>query len=155
MLRIRGLDLTWLNLVLKNIQTSSLWHSIMESLEGSLREDKANGDDDDKVMDLTPMSQPVGDRITFPPNARLSIWSNTILILIRKTNNIIKFGLWSVNTKLSLQKAIRKDKKIIKGSFTSDIFCFCCYYLFIPSYTHQHYLIQCILIVHNLIQSKS
>lgn len=62
--------------ILKNTHTSSRWHSITESFDGSLRDDNANGEDDDKFMVLTPMSQPVGERLTFPPNARPSIWSN-------------------------------------------------------------------------------
>lgn len=55
------------------IETSSRWHSIMDNFDGSTRDDE-----DDNVMVLTPMSQPVGDRITFPPNARASIWSYII-----------------------------------------------------------------------------
>lgn len=62
----------------RNIHTSSLWHWMMESSDGSWREEKANGKDDDKVMVLTPMSHPVGERLTLPPNARQSIWSNMI-----------------------------------------------------------------------------
>jgi len=45
----------------------------MESLDGRSREDKENGNDGVNVMVLTPMSQPVGERVTFPPNARPSI----------------------------------------------------------------------------------
>jgi hypothetical protein len=55
------------------VHTSSLWHSIIESFDGSLREDRGYGKDDDNVMFLTPRSQPVGDRVTFPPIARPSI----------------------------------------------------------------------------------
>lgn len=50
--------------------TSSLWHLYMESCDGSLRDEKDNGKDDDTFIDFTPMSQPFGDRPTFPPNAR-------------------------------------------------------------------------------------
>jgi len=45
----------------------------MESLVGSSREDKGDGKEGDNVMFRTPMSQPVGDRVTFPPIARPSI----------------------------------------------------------------------------------
>lgn len=45
----------------------------MESFDGISREDNVYGKVDANVMVLTPMSQPVGDRVTFPPNARPSI----------------------------------------------------------------------------------
>lgn len=67
---------------------------MMERVDGSWRVEKAVGDKDN-VMVLTPMSQPVGERLTFPPIARPSIWiiskHNELLII----NFFIKLGkMW-------------------------------------------------------------
>ena len=54
--------------------TSSLWHSIMESLAGSFSvEKKLDDDDDDKWTVLNPMSHPDPALPVFPPSARPSI----------------------------------------------------------------------------------
>jgi hypothetical protein len=50
---------------------------MMESFVGRSREEGQACDDN--VMLLTPMSQPVGEGPTFPPNARPSILSKNIL----------------------------------------------------------------------------
>jgi len=42
----------------------------MESPGGRSREDNENAHDGENVTVLTPMSQPVGERVTFPPSAR-------------------------------------------------------------------------------------
>jgi len=46
----------------------------MEIFDGRLRDEKDSGKDDDMFIAFTPMSQPFGDRPTFPPNARPTIY---------------------------------------------------------------------------------
>lgn len=59
----------------------------MESFDGSLRDEKAKGKDDDTFIALTPMSQPLGERPTFPPNARPIIYLHIMWRLSLDTIN--------------------------------------------------------------------
>ena len=118
--------------------TSSLWHSIMESLAGSFSvEKKLDDDDDDKWTVLNPMSHPDPALPVFPPSARPSICptpanttqkhsllspsSNSIRSQIKKANienQDVKVNLcaWPLTPPPCDHKSIRRVSQFINAT---------------------------------------